>query len=381
MNVLFITSHLSPTNGWGKVAVETIRRFTRDGHQVTVLTDDPADVDCGTVSVVRVATLHSKEGGRTRGVRILCDLVQCRKLGLPDDVLIFCLTEDLLPLAAKLAKRGRSLVCFAHGTYAIKSLRGANRELYLKSFDRCDLILCNSKYTQQQLSLVANHEFAKRSRVAPLGCDQMISEEEYLRSIGQRQNLVIAVGQLKPRKAIVESIQAFHRVRERFPQYEFHVIGDTRLTDYVSQIEAIVTQLDLVDAVRLVGKVDANALRGYYMRAKLLLMPSINENDHFEGFGLVHLEANSWGTPSIGSTGCGHEQAINNGVSGLLTPQRDIDAIGKAMLEILGTERSWMQYSRQAYDFSHTMSWDNYHRSCLQWISEAVGRPARHLEI
>ena len=376
VKLLFVTSHLSTTNGWGKVAVETISRFARDGHQVTVLTDDATEVDCGSAAIIRVAKLASKEGGRTRRLRVLRDLAQCLKLRRADYDMVFCLTEDLLPLAEKMAKGARKFACLAIGTYAIKSLRGSNRSLYLNAFGRCDLIVCISKYTQNQLNLAADNGFANRTKVVPLGCDQAMTEGEYNQSVDARRDLVIAVGQLKQRKAIIESVRAFHEFRKHFPQFEFHVIGDTRLTDYVSRVNALIQDLDLGDSVKLVGKVDAEELREYYRRSKLLLMPSINENDHFEGFGLVHLEANSWGTPSIGSTNCGHEQAVKDGVSGLLTPQGDIESISEAMLKVLATEQSWKQYSRQAYQFSRTMSWDNYYRVCLEWIHEAVDRQA-----
>ncbi len=370
MKLLFIASQLSPTNGWGKVAFETIRRFARDEHRVTVLTDDPARPDLGSANVIRTNALLSKCGGMSRHIRVFRDYIKNReRIDAPFDV-VFCLTEDLLPLASRYRTQTRYLGCLAHGTYAIKTLQGGTRRIYSSALGKCDFVLCNSSYTQRQLNRVSNARFAAKTEVVRLGCTATLSEADYRRSVEDRSDLIIAVGQLKRRKAILESIRAFADFRRRFPQFEFHVIGDQRLADYVSEVQNLIEQLDVGGAVKLVGQVSEAELQEYYLRSKLLLMPSITENDHFEGFGLVHLEANVWGTPTVGSTGCGHEEAIKDGFSGRLTPQRDVTAIRDAMTEILQTEQTWRRYSRNAFEFSQTMSWEHFYQHLCNSFSK-----------
>ena len=53
-------------------------------------------------------------------------------------------------------------------------------------------------------------------------------------------------------------------------------------------------------------------------RARGLVVASRNSGSSYEGFSLVHREANSYGVPSIGSLNSGNEDAIDDGNSGFL---------------------------------------------------------------
>jgi glycosyltransferase involved in cell wall biosynthesis len=57
--------------------------------------------------------------------------------------------------------------------------------------------------------------------------------------------------------------------------------------------------------------------------------------DKFEGFGLVYLEAGAAGLPVIGTLGCGAEEAIVPGETGLLIPQADAGALAAALVRLL----------------------------------------------
>ena len=73
----------------------------------------------------------------------------------------------------------------------------------------------------------------------------------------------------------------------------------------------------------------------YYQADIFLLTPVTINNNDFEGFGLVYLEAGACGKSVIGTYNCGAEDAIVNNITGLLVPQNDIKATAKAILKLL----------------------------------------------
>jgi phosphatidyl-myo-inositol dimannoside synthase len=72
----------------------------------------------------------------------------------------------------------------------------------------------------------------------------------------------------------------------------------------------------------------------------VFVLTSINQEWRFEGFGLVLLEAGAAGLPVIGTRDCGVEDAIDEGVTGLLVPQEGVEsALATAILSLLRDPR------------------------------------------
>ena len=61
-------------------------------------------------------------------------------------------------------------------------------------------------------------------------------------------------------------------------------------------------------------------------------MPSRNENDDIEGYGLVYIEANSCQKPAIGGNSGGVYDAIIDGQTGLLVNPNDIQDIASKVI-------------------------------------------------
>jgi len=78
---------------------------------------------------------------------------------------------------------------------------------------------------------------------------------------------------------------------------------------------------------------------------------------HFEGFGLVFLEANACGKSVIGTLGCGIEDAVENEYNGLLVPQNDINKTANAVLRILDNPTLAQKLGSNGKQKSKDMSW------------------------
>jgi glycosyltransferase involved in cell wall biosynthesis len=75
----------------------------------------------------------------------------------------------------------------------------------------------------------------------------------------------------------------------------------------------------------------------------------------FEGLGLVALEAAAFGVPTIGTRIGGLEEAILDGVTGLLVPKASSDALAEATLRLLGDPdlRNCLGKAAKDYVYAH----------------------------
>lgn len=104
---------------------------------------------------------------------------------------------------------------------------------------------------------------------------------------------------------------------------------------------------------------DEDLIKLYYQADVFLLTPINIDNNNFEGFGLVYLEAGACGKPVIGTLGCGAEDAVVNGVTGLLVPQNNIKKTAEAILNLLDNSELAKKLGESGKKRAQQMSWDN----------------------
>ena len=111
-------------------------------------------------------------------------------------------------------------------------------------------------------------------------------------------------------------------------------------------------------AVSLLGYVHDSTLLGWYGAAYVFVLPSINAGWKFEGYGIALIEASAASLPVIGTTDCGAEDAVEDGVTGLLVPQQNIDeALPAAILRLLSDPARAAQMGAAGRDKAQQQSW------------------------
>jgi glycosyltransferase involved in cell wall biosynthesis len=196
--------------------------------------------------------------------------------------------------------------------------------LYRWTFER-SVVACVSRYTQNILNRAAPRA---KSLVIPNGVDAALltAAAATVEPFAKDGPVVLFVGGVKARKGALQLAQAMARVREQCPGVLCIIAGSlTAEPDYVARVRAEIGRLNLTQTVLLPGHVSHADLMRWYRTADLFCVPSINDGWRFEGFGLVHLEAGAFGLPAIGTRECGAADAIDDGVTGLLVSQSNID--------------------------------------------------------
>jgi glycosyltransferase involved in cell wall biosynthesis len=137
------------------------------------------------------------------------------------------------------------------------------------------------------------------------------------------------VGRLVEKKGVAYALEAFARVRARVPEARLRVVGDGPLR---GRLEARAEALGVSEAVTFVGVLDAEGVRAEMAAADLLTAPSVTgaRGDRESGV-IVLKEAAATGLPAVGTRHGGIPEIIEDGTTGFLVGERDVDALASAL--------------------------------------------------
>ncbi len=129
-------------------------------------------------------------------------------------------------------------------------------------------------------------------------------------------------------------IEALPRLRESVPEVAYLIAGEG---PYRPELERRVRWMGLEADVVFAGFVASEELPSYYRAADVMVVPSREfvPGLPIEGFGIAYVEAAACGTPTVGGSGGGTEESIEDGVTGFRVEPGDAEAIADAVLKLL----------------------------------------------
>lgn len=368
MKILYLTTELNRRNGWGTVSYYTAKCARESGHDVEVVTGLAA-LNEGLSGVPCHRLLTSQQDGYLKTARILRDVMNIRShFDIRSCDVVHVLAEPYLPLVSLLSHE--RLFVTLHGTYAVLPFeKGRNRWLYRFSAKKLRHAFAVSAYTADRFAAVCS---GVPVTAMPLGVDTQQFSCAAISDGQQKENAFCFVGGFKPRKGLLLAIKAIEKLRDACPDICLYVVGGQETFDeYVQECQDYVSRNGLEKNIRSMGFLSMSELKDCYAKSLANVLPSINIKHYFEGFGLIHLEANAMGVPSIGSKGCGNESAIQEGINGFLCDQRDVDALTDRMqyfLSIKGTP-AYQEFCVRAQAHAYKNNWNH----TMQPIIESYG--------
>jgi len=149
--------------------------------------------------------------------------------------------------------------------------------------------------------------------------------------------ILVSIGRIVERKGFQNVIYAIKEVIKSYPQLKYYIAGSG---EYEKQLKELVVKLDLTNSVIFLGKITEEKKEELLRMCDLFAMPSytISSQNSVEGFGIVYLEANSFGKFVIASKSGGIPDAIIDGETGILVPENDIESIKSALFKFYKSE-------------------------------------------
>jgi glycosyltransferase involved in cell wall biosynthesis len=140
---------------------------------------------------------------------------------------------------------------------------------------------------------------------------------------------VLTIARLSIEKGLDYLVKAAERVVEVNPNVQFIIYGEGYLRE---SLEEQINTAHLGGQISLEGNFSRNELPTIMSAAEIFVLPSITE-----GFPLSVLEAMAWGLPIIATSVGGVPELIENGVTGMLCPPRNEDALAHAIITLINS--------------------------------------------
>jgi glycosyltransferase involved in cell wall biosynthesis len=150
--------------------------------------------------------------------------------------------------------------------------------------------------------------------------------------------LFLFLGRLNRDKGVPELVEAFSSLAEELPNIRLAIVGPDE-QDLMPELEILAKQQ--LSKIYFQGFTDKP--ENFFAAADVFVLPS-----HREGFGTSVIEAAALGVPCIGSRIYGLEDAIDDGVTGVLYPCGKVDDLKRAMQEMALSDADRLQMGEAA---------------------------------
>jgi phosphatidyl-myo-inositol dimannoside synthase len=367
LHIGLLAADLTHKHGWAHYSLSLVQALVRAGVRVTVVAARNSPANASGLEGVEVLpilpSLDPLEGGMIAGM--LKALPQVRA-ALKECNVIHAAVEPYAPLGAAVAS-GRPLVVTGHGSYVLTSeqRRFPVNALYAWAYRR-GLMVCVSHYTERRAKQALP---GIRTAVVNNGVDfEHFGAVAHVGGAG-----VLCVGAVKARKGTLELVRAMAQV-PGFRLARCVIVGsvDTE-PDYVEQVRGEIARLGLGERVRLAGRVSEAELLRYYAEADVYALASPKIDWKFEGYGLSLLEASAAGLPVIGTTDCGAEDAVVDGVTGLLVAQNDLArGLPDAINRLLGDRALAASMGAAGREHARAQTWDHVASEMITLYKAAI---------
>ncbi len=194
--------------------------------------------------------------------------------------------------------------------------------------------------------------------IIPPGCDPPQIMEE--RRAPESAPRLLWMGRLVRTKRPEDAIAAFQQVREVLPAATLDLIGG-------GYLEAPL-RAQHHPGVTVHGFVPEAVKSSLLSQADLMLLPGTRE-----GWGIVAMEAASYGVPVVAYDIPGLRDAVVDGATGVVLPANP-DTLGSAAIRLLKDPDRWRQLSRTAQQRAQQFTWDRVAQELLSAYSR-ITRP------
>ncbi len=316
MKIGFLVKTVNPKNGAGRYASDIIEGLRVKGHTVIVLKEEDDGYE-GEVVLKRGIQIFSGVRGLAKKLED-CDVIHAID-GYPYGIIGWLINRKLQ----------KKLVISALGTYAVAPLYRWQTAFMLKqAYKKAHRVIAISTLTKNKIL-----EKITLSNIVVVNPGIKIEKHSESRELDEQY--ILGVGALKERKGYHIALSAFAEIAQEFPELRYKIVADPDRA-YKVILEAFLKDRGLFDRVDFLSFIPEESLADLYEKASIFVLTPINTTDnHFEGFGIVYLEAASYGLPVIGTLGSGGEDAIQDGVNGILVQQGDVKETAEAMRKIL----------------------------------------------
>lgn len=192
-------------------------------------------------------------------------------------------------------------------------------------------------------------------------------DHRYIEGKFKLKDYILYVGQLQPRKNIINMLAAYAKLSEKLKaKYNMAIVGGAR-RDYRETVMQAIYFHKLSPYVKVLGRLPESDIRKFYSSARAFVFPSF-----FEGFGLPVLEALKCGAPVIVSDRSSLPEVAGN--AGVLVDPGKVDEISAAMEKIMTDENFYVELKSRCQNQADKFSWKKAAAETVVKYEEVFGQ-------
>jgi colanic acid/amylovoran biosynthesis glycosyltransferase len=292
-----------------------------------------------------------KFGKQAALLRILYKVIPFLEKDIPDYDIVHCHFGPNGNLGALLKDIGvikGKVLTTIHGGYDMpKYIMRRGDDAYDYLFETGDLLLPISNRWKDELIRLGCEE--QKIVVHRMGIDTSRFLFSPRRPRGDGKVRLLTVARLVEKKGVEYGVRAVAKVLKKYPQVEYEIAGDGPL---MNDIKSLIEKLNISDRIKLLGWQRQEEIVELMKEADILLAPSVCSKDgDWEGIPVVLMEALAQGLPVLSTQHSGIPELVQDGQSGFLVPERDVDALAEKLTYLIEHPEIWPEMGWSGRDY------------------------------
>ncbi|MBQ8192744.1 MAG: glycosyltransferase [Bacilli bacterium] len=170
-------------------------------------------------------------------------------------------------------------------------------------------------------------------------------------------NNLISIGRFSPEKGFLDLIDVIEIVKRSIFDVKLYLVGNGAM---LSQLQVKVKEKKLEKNIIFTGFLNKKEMEEYLLKSSIFVMTSYTES-----FGLVLIEAMSYGLPTVAlDSADGPKELLKNNI-GILVPNRDKKKMANEIVKLLNDRRKAELISNNGYKFCQQFLINNVKKKWL----------------
>ena len=219
-----------------------------------------------------------------------------------------------------------SITAHAHDIYV-------NRTMLGEKLSAAKFIITISEYNRRLLENLYGVDVGRKTHVIHCGVDSGVFQPTHS-PIANEKFTVACIAGLREMKGQRYLLEACARLMRQNLKFQCLLVGSG---EDQAALESLIRQLKLENHVHLLGGRSRQEINEIMNRSDVVALPSVTlDTGKMEGIPVALMEAMAVAKPVISTRISGIPELVENGISGLLVPERDVDALVTALTTLAG---------------------------------------------
>ncbi|ADD08061.1 glycosyltransferase family 4 protein [Candidatus Aciduliprofundum boonei] len=229
-------------------------------------------------------------------------------------------------------------------------------------------IIVDTEYVKKKLPFT-NH---KKVFVVPQGINEIFFNIEDQPIFGD----ILSVGVISPRKGYEYSIQAIAKLKNRFPEIHYEIIGamnSLEQKEYYKKLRALIKKFKLENTVFIYPNKSKNFLIEHLKKAYIFILHSQEESQ-----GIAFCEAMAAGKPIVATNVGGVPYVVKNEVTGFLSDYGDVKSFIENITKLLEDPQLRNYMSKNCRIEAKKYDWNKISTDIIRIYEDLVKKRSFH---